>query len=84
MSDFITCENNQITDEQLVAALLTQDTSGNWALRTMIVDACAEDALDCNTKDMTLSQMLRKCVGVNDCGKPAIRLAHPDLYNLLD
>ena len=83
MSDFINCDNNQLTDEQLLAALVTKDSSGNWALRTMFVDACSEDAIDCSNNFLTKGQILRKLVGIDPtCGKPAIRLASPVVTSL--
>jgi hypothetical protein len=80
MSDFLDCTNNQLTDEQLLAALVTKDSSGNWALRTMTVEACSEDAIDCTNNSLTKGQILRKLIGIDPvCGKPAIRLAVPQL-----
>jgi hypothetical protein len=73
--DFITCENAQLTPEQILAALVTKDASGNWALRTMNVTACADDAIGCNNNQLTPVDILKKCIGINECGKPAIRLA---------
>jgi hypothetical protein len=76
MSDFITCTNKDITPEQLVNALLTKTATGDWALRTMQVEACATDAIDCDNKHpLTLFDVLKRVVGINECGKPAIRLA---------
>jgi hypothetical protein len=75
MSDFIDCNNNNISDEELLSALVTKTAAGNWALRTMEVTACAEDAISCDTTNMTPSEILRRVIGINECGKPAIRLA---------
>lgn len=77
MSDFITCDNNQLTDDQLFAALVTKDSSGNFALRTMVVDACEEDAIDCSNNTLPIGVIKRKLIGINDCGKPALRIASP-------
>lgn len=83
MSDFTTCDNNQLTDEQLFAALATKDSNGNWALRTTFVDACATDAIDCTNASLTKAQITRKVIGVDPvCGKPAIRLASAMGYAL--
>lgn len=75
MPDFISCTNKDLTAEQLLAALLTKTAAGDWALRTMEVTACAEDAITCDTKNLTPFEMLTRVVGINECGKPAIRLA---------
>ncbi len=80
MADFITCTNNNLTDEQLFAALMTKDASGNWAFRVTFVDACTTDAIDCTNNMLTMAQISRKVIGVDPvCGKPAIRLASPRL-----
>lgn len=77
MSDFITCDNNSLSDEQLMAALLTKNSDGEWAFRTMFVDACEDDAIDCNSGPVTLQEISRKVIGIDPiCGKPAIRLAN--------
>ena len=76
-TDFIDCTNSQLTEEQLFAALATKDAEGNWALRTMIVDACETDAIDCANSMMTTEQIKAKMIGINHCGKPALRLASP-------
>lgn len=77
MSDFINCDNNGLTDEQIMAALITKDDDGNFAFRTMFVDACSEDAIDCSNNSLPISQLSRKTIGLDpDCGKPAIRLAN--------
>lgn len=75
MSDLINCTNNILTPEQLFAALLTKTDSGDFALRTMQVEACAEDAIDCNNNAVPLFDQFKKVIGINECGKPAIRLA---------
>ena len=75
MSDYIDCNNNDLTPEQLLAALATKTTEGDWALRTMEVTACADDAIDCDTTGLTSFEIIKRMVGINECGKPAIRLA---------
>ena len=75
MSDFIDCNNKTLTPEQLLAALVTKTADGDWALRTMEVTACAEDAIDCNTNKLPAFEVFKKLIGINECGKPAIRLA---------
>ena len=80
MADFIACDNNQLTDEQLLAALMTKDASGNWAFRVTFVDACALDAIDCSNNMVTTAQISRKVIGTDPvCGKPAIRLANTNM-----
>lgn len=77
MPDYVSCNINQLTDEQLIAALLTKDEEGNFAIRTTFVDACEEDAIDCATNMLPIGTQLRKCIGVDPvCGKPALRLAN--------
>ena len=77
MPEFITCNNNTLTIEELLSALVTKTSEGDWALRTMEVTACAEDAIDCNAlpEERTPFGILKKVIGINECGKPAIRLA---------
>jgi hypothetical protein len=77
MSDFITCDNNQLTKEQILAMLTTKDSDGNWALRVTFVDACSENAIDCSNNMLTIDQITKKVIGIDPvCGKPAIRLAN--------
>ncbi|MDQ3047053.1 MAG: hypothetical protein M3R27_05845 [Bacteroidota bacterium] len=75
MADHINCTNNILTAEQLIAALITKTSGGDWALRTIEVTACAEDAIGCDLSHLTPFDVLKKCIGINECGKPAIRLA---------
>ncbi|MBA2648067.1 MAG: hypothetical protein H0U75_00450 [Legionella sp.] len=77
MSDFITCDNNQLTAEQIIAALLTKDANGENAIRVMFVDACATDAIDCENNQLTIEQGIKGTLGISDCGKVALRLALP-------
>lgn len=75
MSDFIDCNNKAISPEELLGALLTKTSAGDWALRTMEVTACATDAVDCSTPPKDFFDIMKAVVGINECGKPAIRLA---------
>lgn len=77
MADFVACDNNNLTLEQLIAALVTKTTDGEWAIRTMQVEACELDAINCNNNALPPFEILKKCIGINDCGKPALRLALP-------
>lgn len=75
MSNFITCNNNTLTPEQILAALLTKDADGNVAIRTMLADACSENAIDCTKNALPLNANLLKAIGISRyCGKPALRL----------
>lgn len=73
--DFYDCDNNIITLDQVLSALLTKTATGEWALRTMDVTACADDAVDCDNNAVPNVNLLKKIIGINACGKPAIRLA---------
>lgn len=72
--DFLDCNNKNLTPEQLLSALVTKTATGEWALRTMQVEACELDAIDCSNKTLDSFDILKKVIGINDCGKPAIRL----------
>lgn len=74
MTDFVTCANKDLTPEQLIGALLTKTSTKEVAIRTMIVNACADDAIDCTTNSLPIKVNLAKAIGVNSCGKPAVRL----------
>lgn len=74
MAEFINCTNKDLTPEQLMGALLTKTATGEVAIRTMIVNACALDAIDCVTNSVPIKTNLGKLIGVNSCGKPAVRL----------
>lgn len=75
MADFIDCDINNLTAEQILSALLTKTVAGDWAIRTMQVEACALDAIDCRNNSLPTFEILKKVIGINSCGKPAIRLA---------
>ena len=77
MADLFDCDNKVMTPEQLLAALITKTTDGAWAIRTMQVEACELDAIDCNNNSLPPFEVIKKCIGINDCGKPALRLALP-------
>jgi hypothetical protein len=74
MSEFLSCANKDLTPEQLIGALLTKNEDGEIAIRTMLVDACEENAIDCTTNALPIKTLLAKAIGVNDCSKPALRL----------
>ena len=74
-NDFIDCTNNNITKEQLMAALVAKDADDNWSLRVMFVEP-SEDAIDCDNNGITLDQITNKVVGIDSDGKPAIRLGN--------
>ena len=78
MSEYITCDTSALSDEQLLAAILTKTEDGEVAVRAMFVDACSEDAIDCNNNaEITLSKISRQVIGIDPiCGKPAVRLAN--------
>lgn len=80
--DFLNCGNKDLTPEQLVAALLTKDADGNFALRTMEVDACAEDAINCANGSLPIKANLAKTIGITACGKPALRIAVEKPYKV--
>lgn len=75
MADFITCDINTLTPEQILSALVTKTIAGDWAIRTMYVEACELDAINCDNSSLPTFEILKKVIGINDCGKPAIRLA---------
>jgi len=80
MPDFITCENiGSIPFDALIAALVVKLPDGTNALRTMAVAAdcgTAVDGADCsNNGAMDAEQAFRSTIGIDVCGKPAIRLA---------
>lgn len=74
MVELIDCDNNHITFEQALGACMTKTTGGNFAVRTMFVDACALDAIGCNNNAIPLEQLLKSSIGIASCGKPALRL----------
>lgn len=74
MANYVTCVNKDMTLEQLASALLTKTEDGEIAIRTMIVDACDENAIDCTTNSIPLTVNIARAIGINSCGKPALRL----------
>ncbi len=74
MADYLDCTKKDLTMEQLMSSLLTKNADGEVAVRIMFTDACAENAIDCNKGGLPLNSNLSKAIGVNDCGKAALRL----------
>lgn len=76
--EFIDCKTANITPEQLIKALVTKDANGEFAIRTMYVTACANDAIDCSNSQLPAFDVLKQCIGIHPvCGKPALRLVAP-------
>lgn len=73
----VDCDNSHIPPAQRLKSIFTKDAEGNVAIRTMNVVGCSENAIQCDdTRDvMTL---LAQAIGLNECGKPALRLAQPE------
>lgn len=67
------CNTNHIpTGKQLEAMLRT---SGNLVgLPIVAVTGHTDNALNCNNNHLTDEELLRLCIGVDSCGKPAIRV----------
>lgn len=79
----LNCNTAHLTFEELLGALMTKTATGDWALRTTFVNACALEAVDCSKNALSTDQMLKKLIGVDPvCGKIAIRLANPSLTYL--
>jgi len=74
MTDFLSCATKDLTADQLMSMLLTKNAAGEVAIRTMLTDACAENAIDCATSGIPVGTSLAKAIGVASCGKPALRL----------
>lgn len=75
MSDFMTCGNASITLEQALSAIMTKTSTGDISVRTMLVEACATDAIDCSNNAVPLDQLLKSAIGIDaGCAKPALRL----------
>lgn len=74
MAEFISCATKDLTADQLLAMLLTKNAAGEVAIRSMITDACATNAIDCATSGIPVGSNLAKAVGISSCGKPALRL----------
>lgn len=71
------CKDSHLPPEQRLKAVFTKDAEGNVAIRTMNVVGCTEDAVRCDDP-RTFMEMLAASIGINDCGKPALRLAQPE------
>lgn len=71
----ITCDTKDMTDEQLVRNLVTVDTLGNPALRTVNSVDSGVNFFDCDVKNMSMSQILRAVTIIDGNGKLAINLA---------
>lgn len=79
----LNCNTAHLSFEELISALITKTATGEWALRTTFVDACANEAVDCSNHVLSVDSMLKKLIGVDpNCGKIAIRLANPGLTYL--
>lgn len=74
MSNFLTCATKDLTADQLLAMLLTKNAAGEVAIRTMITNACANNAIDCANGGIPVGANLSRAIGVASCGLPALRL----------
>jgi hypothetical protein len=77
MADYITCAIKDLSPEALASALLTKNSSGEFAVRVMFVDACSDDAIDCSNNSFSKEHNHKMSIGISECGKPALRLALP-------
>jgi hypothetical protein len=80
MADFFDCTNiGKMSMEALLNALIVQLPDGTKAFRTIAVSAScgtADDALNCSNNGFTdVEAAFKSVIGVDPCGKPAIRLA---------
>lgn len=78
--DFFDCNNiANMSMTSLLNALIVQLPDGTKAFRTIAVSAScgtAEDALNCANNGFTdVEAAFKSIIGVDACGKPAIRLA---------
>ena len=73
----VDCENSYLSPEDQLKSLITKDAEGNLAIRVVEVEACLEDGINCDTNHLSLAELIVQCIGVSDCGKPALRLAKP-------
>lgn len=74
MSNFLSCATKDLTADQLLAMLLTKNAAGEVAIRTMLTDACATNAIDCATSGIPVGASIANAIGIASCGKPALRL----------
>lgn len=74
--DYGNCDLGNVPLDILLRDLMTQDADGAKGLRVMYIEACSEEGSACDIP-MTAEQVFRSCIGINDCNKPAIRLALP-------
>lgn len=73
--DFLSCENAHLTTEQVMSALVTKTSEGDWGIRTMLVEACSENAVDCSNNAIPFDTQFKKCIGISaECSLPALRL----------
>jgi len=73
------CNDNHISLEDRLKALITKTVTGEWAICFVEVDACELDAIDCANNVMSIEQILSNCIGTSDCGKPALRIGRTPL-----
>ena len=76
MSNFTSCSNNELTVEQLIQALITKNSAGELAIRTVFVDGSSLDGVSCDNNQLTVEQLFKSIVGLQGT-KAAIRLALP-------
>lgn len=80
MADFFDCTNiAKMSMESLLNALIVQLPDGTRAFRTIAVSAdcgTAVDAMNCTNNGFTdVEAAFKSVIGLDACGKPAIRLA---------
>lgn len=75
------CSTNFLTLKQHLEAMLR--VSGPLAgLPIVAVSGHEESALNCNNQEATFESLLKDSIGVDSCGKPAIRVKFIDSCDL--
>lgn len=77
MADGIICENSHLSIDEQLKSVITEDGNGAKSIRTMFVEACENDGVSCEEGQLPFEHFLAGSIGINECGKPALRLALP-------
>jgi hypothetical protein len=71
----LTCDNNNLTPEQIFAAILTQqEVSGFCALRIIKVADGGADWADCDNTNQDVDTLIKRLVGVDGNGNLGLRV----------
>lgn len=70
----LTCDNNNLSPEQILGAILAKATTGKCALRFIPVADGDADWADCDNTNQDIEQLIKRLIGIDGNGNLGIRV----------